>query len=124
MEVTSFGFLKPDNGETGSVVFPALNTNTQKLNDHTHNGVNSAKLTSTSVEGVTQSILSAAWVATTGGYYRQVITVPPNLTYGKFFVAFQNPSGHQIFPTVEKIDATSFYVYTIDNSEGMTAIYV
>lgn len=41
MITLSYGFEKPVNGDTGDVFFPALERDIQRLNDHTHDGVNS-----------------------------------------------------------------------------------
>jgi len=125
MITQSYGYITIENGDTGQPVFTALNANILRLNDHTHNGVNSAKLTITSVDGIAQNILSAAWVPTTGGYFRQVVTLPPGLTWDKFTVTFNTPVlGYQAYPTVERLSTTTYYVYTIDSAEGFIAVYV
>lgn len=41
MITLSYGYEKPQNGDTGDVFFPALERDIQRLNDHTHDGVNS-----------------------------------------------------------------------------------
>lgn len=125
MQTLSYGYLKPQSGDSGSIWFPAMEDNIVQLNGHNHNGVNSALLTSASMVPLTQSILAGAWVATTGGTYRQIITMPVGLTYGLCYISFLlTASGNQTYPTVEKISSTTYYVYTNDNSLGYTAVYV
>jgi hypothetical protein len=119
----TYGFKKPQTGDKGSVFYPAMETNMQQLNDHTHNGSDSARLPSTSLTVVTQSILSASWVDLTNGNYRQAVTMPAGFNFDEVTVTFRLTSGHYINPTVEKISTTSYYVYCNDNSVALTAVY-
>lgn len=48
MDVLSYGYKKPQDGDTGDVFFPAIEDNIQRVNDHTHDGVNSAFIASQS----------------------------------------------------------------------------
>ena len=56
MLTLSHGYEKPETGDKGSVFFPALEDNIQKLNDHNHNGLNSELLTAAASAAVTQTI--------------------------------------------------------------------
>jgi hypothetical protein len=44
MNILSFGFNQPELTDQGYIVFPALEANWQKVNDHNHDGLNSAKI--------------------------------------------------------------------------------
>ena len=44
MIILSYGFKKPELKDLGPVVFPALEDNWQQVNDHDHDGLNSAKI--------------------------------------------------------------------------------
>lgn len=124
MQTLSYGFLKPQTGDTGAVFFPALETDIQKLNDHTHDGSNSAKLTAASSAVVTQAILAAAWVSLGGGMYRQAVTLAGSLLYDTVAIEMRlTATKHQAFLQVEKINATSYYVYINDNTLDVTAVY-
>lgn len=124
MQTLSYGFLKPQTGDKGSAFFPALEGDIQQLNDHTHNGVNSSLLPSTSISPTTQALSSASWVATSGGTFRQLVTMPGGLIYDNFVVSVKLTSTkHLIYPTIEKVSATTFYVYTNDNSLDYTVVY-
>lgn len=126
----SYGFIKPATGDLGSVFFPALETDIQSLNDHTHNGTNSARLTAASSLVVTQTISAASWGATIGGgLYRQLITIPAALssyagTYDNHSVQFRNAAnGRILMLTPEKVSTTTYYIYVNDNTLDLTAVW-
>lgn len=124
MQTLSYGYLKPETGDKGTTLFTALEGDIQRLNDHTHNGTDSASLPAQSISAVTQTILSAAWVASGAtGHYRQLVTCASGFTIDATNIGFRSVAGHIIFPTVEKVTATTFYVYTTDSSAAMTAVY-
>lgn len=120
MLTLSYGYKLPQNPDTGDVVFPALQTDIQQLNDHAHNGVDSAPLATQSA-----SILAAAWSAAPigGGVYRQSISMPTGLSYDVAQIWFKVSTGEYVYPSVEKINSTSYYVYTNDNLLQYTAFY-
>jgi hypothetical protein len=125
MNTLSYGFKQPETGDLGSVWFPALEDDIEQLNDHTHNGTNSSKLATSATTSQTSTIASGSWSATSGGTYKQTITLPAGLTWGTFAATFiLTTSGHVVHPVVEKVSSTSYDVYTNDNSLGYTAIYV
>lgn len=125
----SYGFEQPATGDKGSVFFPALEANIQLVNDHTHNGTNSAKLTSAASVAVTQAISSASWSHQGSGTYRQTITIPAALTgnggvYESFSIQFLNTAnGRKLFLQTEKVTSTTYYLYINDNSIDVTAVY-
>jgi len=120
----SYGFKKPANGDRGTTFFPDLADDIQQLNDHTHNGTNSAALTIQAVAITTASIPSGSWVATSGGTYRQLVTLPGTLTYDTVAMEFRlTASKNIVYPSIEYVSSTTYYVYTNDNSLAMTAIY-
>ena len=123
MITLSKGYLKPASPDTGDIFFPAMQTNIQMLNDHTHDGVTSQLLATT-----TQQILAANWVAAPagGGLYRQLVTLPTTpsgLQYDVVDVWFKLSTGELTYPTVERASATTYYVYTIDNTQTYVANY-
>ena len=119
----SYGFVKPQNGDKGAPLFTALENDIQQLNDHTHNGVNSAQLTTASIVVVTQAVASGSWVLDANGHYKQVVTLPGTLEYDEIFISMRDGSGNEVLPTIEKVSATTYRVWTIDNSVGYTAVY-
>jgi len=123
----TYGFIKPQSGDRGSSLWTALEDNIQQLNDHTHNGTNSAKLPAQSITGVTQTIASGSWVTYGGptGFYRQQVTVPAGFDFDVVSISFRESgsTGAAIYPTVERVSDTQYLVYTIDNTADMVAVY-
>jgi len=122
----SYGYKRPVSGDRGTTnFFTPMEDNIQRLNDHTHNGTDSAPLPAQSISGVPQTIASGSWVTYGGptGFYRQLVTVAAGFDFDEVQISFRNPSGHYIFPQVERVSATQYYIYTIDNTETMTAVY-
>lgn len=118
------GFKKPESGDKGSVFFPALEANFQQLNDHTHNGINSEKLTTTSSVVLTGTVLSASWVSVGGGVYRQILTLPSGLQYDQVVVAFKDTvNNSNAFLHIEKIDQNTYYAYCNDSTKAFTVVY-
>ena len=61
MITLGYGFKRPSSGDKGSAFFPALEDNITQLNDHTHNGVNSAPLAATAVTTQSVSVAVIDW---------------------------------------------------------------
>lgn len=129
MLTLTYGFKKPQTNDKGNLFFPALEFDIQQVNDHTHNGTNSSLISTTSVTKSTQAILSANWSATSGGHYRQEITLPAGFTYASTMIRFVinggGNDGDTILLSVGKgTAANKYYVYINDNSLALTALYV
>lgn len=126
MQILSYFFKKPETGDKGSVFWPALEEDIQQLNDHTHDGVNSALLSPFAITAITQSLLAANWVATSGGTYRQLVVMPGVATLDSHYVVFkdQTAATKQLFLETEKVGANTYYVYINDNSVDITAYYL
>lgn len=123
MQTLSYGYQKPQTGDLGPVLFPAMENNIQRLNDHNHDGSNSAQLTRTAVASSTQTLSSASWSATSNGNYRQSVTMPAGFDFDTISMQFRLSTGQQIHPTIERISDTSFYVYINDNSVDVIVLY-
>jgi len=126
MAVTlSNGYVKPQSGDRGSVFFPILENNIQRLNDHTHDGVNSNKIPPSSFTVVSSAISSANWGSATNGIYSQTITVPAGIAeineYGVYF--YNAANGHRLLLTMERASATTYNVFINDNSLNLVAVY-
>jgi hypothetical protein len=126
MQTLSYGYKLPESGDTGAPLFTALEDNIERLNDHTHNGTDSAPLTATSIVGVPATIPFGSWVTYGGpvGFYRQQVTLPAGFNYNTVQMSFRLAStGDYVFPRVDKISNTQYYVYTIDSTESYTVVY-
>lgn len=118
MQTLSYGYLLPQNPDTGDLFFPALEQDIRQLNDHDHDGDNSAPLSRQSV-----SILSATWAAVAGfnGLFKQTITLPNSLEYDAVDLWFRLSTGEFVYPSVERTSNTTFTIYTNDNSLAYVA---
>lgn len=124
MITLSFGFKKPEINDKGDVVFPALEDNIQQLNDHTHNGTDSAKLTAASIDPLTTALSNANWVAATNDLFRQLVTLPASLSFDLVVIQCRLSDGSIFYPTLERVSPSQFYVYINDNTQNVTVQYV
>ncbi len=123
MLTLSYGFFKPQTGDKGSVFFPDLESNFQQLNDHTHNGLNSSLLTAASSTAVTQAVSHLSWSATSGGTYKQTVTMS-TVTYDAVNISFRDAAtGRILHLTAIKLTSTTYDVYINDNTIDVTAVY-
>lgn len=125
MQTLSYGYKKPVNPDTGDTWFPAMEANIQQLNDHNHDGTNSAFIaTQPSQLPTTQAVSSVNWGATLGGgLYRQLITMPGTLTFDTKVITMRTSAGIIVYAQIEKVSSNTFYVYTNDNTQNFVAYY-
>jgi len=119
----SYGYIQPQNGDKGSVWFPALNSNIQQLNDHNHDGVTSAPIAANSINPGTVNISSGSWVLDVTGRYRQDVTVPAGFDMDKFSITFYLSTGEIILPSITRLGLTSFRVFGPDNTLSYVAVF-
>lgn len=124
MLTLSYGFKKPQNLDEGDVVFPALETNWQRVNDHTHDGSNSAKINSRDITRTTVDVLSTNWSLVADGHYTQNITLPLSLNYDTVTLAFKLSTGEQVYPSVSKVSTSVVKVDFDDNTQDLTCYVV
>lgn len=120
MLTLSYGYKKPQAGDRGSVWFPAMEDNMQRLNDHTHDGVSSSFISGSNIASANVSVLAANWgAAVRPGVYRQLISMPSGFSFDNCISQVKiDSSGHVVNLTVERVSASSFYIYTCDNTES------
>lgn len=124
MITLSYGFLKPQTGDKGSTWFPAMETNIQKLNDHTHNGTDSAAIPRTSLSAVVQTVSSAGWVSTGGGNFSMSVTVPLGINLDKQTPIIFDSTGKLLGLSLQKTTTTSFDLQTNDSTLNLSIYYV
>ena len=113
MIVLSKGFKLPETGDFGDVWFPAIEDNIQQLNDHTHNGTDSEKIPSASVEANKVTILAAAFADQGDGYWRATVSLPAGTDYDKLQIIARDPTtGEAVYLRHTKLSTTQAYVYT------------
>lgn len=113
MIILSYGYEKPQNTDTGDIYFPAMERNIQRLNDHNHNGIDSAPISMTTI-----LIDSTNWtVSTLGeGLYEQTVSMPTGFDYDDFLMDFRLSTGEVVYPYVERVTGSSFKLFTNDNT--------
>lgn len=125
MQTLSNGYLKPDSGDRGNVFFPALENNIQRLNDHTHNGSNSEKLTSEALVALldSTSLVPANWTLHSSGLYRAPVVMPGSTVFDTTTVSLRL-NGKPLYGDIEKLTINTFYVYVNDPSISVTVLYL
>jgi hypothetical protein len=121
----SNGYKKPSVGDRNW--YDDIEENIQRINDHTHDGVDSEVLPITSISKVTQSVLAASWSSQGEGTYKQTLTLPTDYTFNnaqiKFYVDGGTYDGQVVLLSVRKVSATTFDVYINDNTMALKAVY-
>jgi len=125
MQTLSNGYQLPETGDRGSVWFPAIESNIQRLNDHTHNGVNSERLTPEAFDAFTDStsLIPANWTLHSSGIYRAAVTMPGSKLFDTTTINLRT-NGRRLYADIEKITDNTFYVYVNDNSLTVTVLYL
>lgn len=123
--VLPYGMKIPDPGDRGAQLFQDLEDNFTRADGHNHDGVNSPTLAAQAFAGVAQTILLANWVTYGGpvGHYRQLVTMSVGFLFNTTKIGFRTSAGHYIYPTVERVSNTQYYVYTTDPSQDFVAVY-
>ncbi len=113
MLVLSKGWKLPQTGDFGDTWFPALEDNIQQSNSHSHDGVNSEKISSVNFVATVSTILAASFVDQLDGYYRALVTIPSGVLLDNVAITVKDPTTKdQIYLKVAKVTPTSFYIYT------------
>lgn len=122
------GYKKPQSGDPGSVWQAGMETNIQQLNDHTHDGVDSQRLSSAAITAETVSILAAAsggWVSAGNGNYYKDITMPAALLTSEYDIAFRNQAdGAKLNLGMTVLSSTTYRVFANDNTLDLTVFYL
>lgn len=124
MLTLTYGFQKPQSGDRSSALFTALEQNIQKVNDHTHDGANSPLLDAKNIQASSQALSSGNWVTYGGpaGFFRQLVTLPTGFLFDTVQFSFRL-NGNPICLEVEKVSATTYYLYSNDSTISPTAVY-
>jgi len=121
----TYGQIIPESGDRGVPLFEMLESNFTRTDSHSHDGINSPLLTGQAFAGIPATISAANWVTYGGpiGHYRQLVTVYPGFLFNSCKISFRTTGGAYIYPTVERLSNTTYYVYTTDNSIDFVAVY-
>jgi hypothetical protein len=122
----TYGYIKNESGDRGSDFFPDLEFNIQRINDHNHNGVNSAPIAITAIEGIDQTVLAAGWAAVAGqtGTYKQTVTVPTGIDLDSHYPRIKDANGNILYLTIDILTTETFDVFINDNTAVLQVAYV
>ena len=125
-----YGLIKNDPGDESSTQWqPNDDQNIEHIDGHNHDGVNSAAVALTNMVKTSQTLLAADWVAD-GNQFRQEVTMPVGYTYLNSLIKFMVDDAtdaydnSEFYPVVQYTGASSFWIYTTDNTIGVHIIYV
>lgn len=132
VQTLTFGLKKPETGDKGTPVFEALEDNIDLLDTHDHDGQNSKRMNSYNVSRGTVSVSDSEW-SSSGNLYRKTVTLPTGFStangsdFGKasirFFLSGGTYDGNECLPKIERINATSFYLYSPVNDQAFTVVF-
>ena len=122
----TYGHKKPSTGDRGSTFFTNLEDNITQDDAHTHDGTTSAVIDAKNITKSTVSVTNSGW-SSSGVLYRKSVTMTSGFTFGstnlRFFLNGGSYTGNEIFPTIEKINATSFYLYMPVSNQAVDVLH-
>lgn len=134
MIIGTYGFKIPETSDKGAVWFPAMSANMARLDTHNHDGVNSAPISATSLVKQTQNIpagatgpavdgsASTAW-SLVSGVYEKLVTMPTSVTFAGSNINFRDINGDYVHLGILQVGASSYKIFSNDNTLAVTAIY-
>lgn len=118
MKITVNGYKIPEDNNQNFWSYLEFNIN--RLDGHSHDGVDSEFLDSSAIRQTSQ-LINSDWT-TIGNRFRTIVTLPSEHEFDhtsmRFFIGLD-----QIYPEVEKIDDSNYYLYSLANNTEITAYY-
>ena len=128
MEVLSYGFKRPNNLDRGSIFFDALRDNITLMNNHTHNGLNSAAIPVDSFAKFTASVTNSGWTANGDGTFKKTVTMPGSFvwtgTHTQTYGVAGTYADQIIYPKMVKLTPTTFEVHLFVNNQALLLVFV
>ena len=113
MQILSKGYKLPDTGDFGDTWFPALEDNINRINSHSHDGTNSEKLTTTSMEAIVSTIASGDFAASGSEFFARITLAGGVIDIDKKHVIFRDPTTKEpIYLRYIKHSTTQIDVFT------------
>lgn len=113
MIILSKGWKLPETGDFGDIWFQALEDNITQANSHSHDGINSEKISSVSMVSTVSTVLAASFSLVTPGIFRSLVVIPSGALLDTLAVTVKDPTTKdQIYLKIEKVSPTTFYIYT------------
>lgn len=123
MITTVYGYKVPQSSDKGPIVFPAMELNINRVNDHDHEGANSKPLGPRALLAETVTLLAANWASVGNGMYKQAVTMPALMDFDKVHKEFRLADESEFYPTIIRLSATQYEVYINDNSQDVKVLY-
>lgn len=112
MIILTNGYQLPEDGDLGDIWFDALEANIQRLNDHKHNGLDSAKLSTSSIEALSSTIDSADFTLVSGEYQYD-LTLPPLILLDTSAIEFRDATTRdRIYLKYEMLSVSQIRVFS------------
>lgn len=86
MIILAHGVEQPTTGDPGSVFFPILERLCQKFANHTHDGVNSYKVSPSAITSASVLVQTSDWNNVGLGLYEATVNLPPNFDYDEVLI--------------------------------------
>lgn len=138
MDTTSYGYENPVSGDPSKGAngwMRAINFDIDRLNAHSHNGVDSVLLTSAAIVPATVTAASGSWIINPGGTdlpqsgYVQTVTVPASIgEINNFHLSFLiSTAGTRQYQPLSlfyvRQTATTFKLYCNDNTISVLCVF-
>ena len=124
----TYGLKKPESGDRGTSVFTDLEDNIDLLDDHNHDGVNSALIPSTSI--AKESLGIGAWSGpNSNGLYTALLTFPSGRLPEDSIVKIQDATTKEDLSHLTKIRVVNgsniqYEIYSNDNTLSLEALII
>ena len=120
MQTLSYGYKKPQAADTGDVFYPAMSSNMDLINNHSHDGSTSAPLSASN-----QTIQNSSWVSVGGspGIYEQTFSLAVGFNAYQIDIWFFDSNNNSVHLEYVVASSSSITVYTNNSSETYTAYY-
>jgi len=123
--ITPNGFEKPQAGDPGSIWFPILERNIDRVDQHDHNGTNSELLSPTAILKVSTLVPATGWVVD-GFLFKQLVLLPAGFDLDQAILSFRASGGVDdgdvIYPKWQRDTSTQFYLFMPVNDQAVTVL--
>lgn len=111
MITLSNGYQLPQDGDLGDIWFNALEANIQRLNGHSHNGIDSEKLDAGAVDALSSTINTGDF-SLSGVEYTAQITLPSTMQVDTTEISFRDATTREpVYPRYEIFSVTQINVF-------------
>lgn len=112
MQTLSNGYKLPQDGDLGDVWFDALEDNITRVNDHSHNGADSEKLTADAVLAYTDTIANGDFTLDVD-VYKVTKTLPATMLVDTTTIEFRDATTREkIYLKYELLTVSQITIYS------------